>query len=102
MDNIKRGFILIFALLLSFAPLVICWYLPLNEEFNPLAIFYYIFQDSPAKNVISRGKRKPTHFRRWERPYKFLQKTLSHIIYIDRTTQSDCSKSTFCTLKSHQ
>ena len=56
MDNIKRCFILIFTLSLSYAPLAICWYLPLNTEFNPLAIFYYIFQDSPAKNVMSRGK----------------------------------------------
>lgn len=56
MDNIKRGFILIFALSLSFAPLAICWYSPLNTEFNQLAIFYYIFQDSPVKEVKSVGK----------------------------------------------
>ena len=31
MDNIKKGFILIFVLALSFAPLAICWYLPLNQ-----------------------------------------------------------------------
>ncbi len=56
MDNIKKGFILIFVLALSFAPLAICWYLPLNTEFSPLAIFYYIFQDSPTKEIRSKGK----------------------------------------------
>lgn len=56
MDNIKRGFVLVFALSLSFVPLAICWYFPLHTEFYQLAIFYYVFQVSPTKEIRSGGK----------------------------------------------
>ena len=51
MNNVKKCFVLLFALSLSFAPLAICWYLPLNTSFHILAIFYYIFHDSPVKEA---------------------------------------------------